>query len=165
MSTDRTRDIINEWRDNNDIEIQIVDNPRRVAEFGNAEALKIARGDLIYLMGCDEECAQDDFIETSVEAFNVFPDIAGVQQYFVKIPGGSIVNNYLAVIHINDPLAMEMARKSKQIAKVRKDGKTFREFKFPAGYPARLFWKRETIEHMIGIDSFEEAQAMCFIVP
>ena len=160
LSTDGTRNLISQWNDEHDIEVSIVDNDRVVAEFGTAEALKVARGEFIYLMGCDEVMAQEEMIETFVEAFDILPGIAGVEQEFVKIPGGSIANNYLAVIHINDPLARDIAVQPKQLQKVERDGKTYREFEFFPGYPAKLLFQRDMIEEFIGADTFEEGQVM-----
>jgi len=159
-STDGTHALIDDWNRAHDIRVEVVHNPRVVAEFGNAEALPRTRGDFIYLMGADEEMAQPDFLETFIEAFDVFPDIAGVEQDFLHIPGGNITNNYLAMIHINDPLARDIAGKPREVERVKRDGRVFRKFEFPPAYPAKLVFKREYIEDFVGRDTFEEAQVM-----
>jgi len=160
MSTDNTRAIVEQWSDRHDICVRVIDNPRHVAEFGNARALAVATGDFVYLMGADEVMGQSDFIEAFVEAFEVFPDIAGVEQDFLQIPGGSLINNYLAAIHINDPLARDMAIKPKLLDMKRREGRVYREFRFQAGYPAKLFFRRSCLSQFLGEETFEEGQVM-----
>jgi len=160
FSKDRTRDLIAAWNTAHDVRVTIVDNPRVIAEFGNAAALRVARGDFLYLMGCDEEMAQADWIERFVEAFTVFPGIVGVEQHWLPEPGGLLVNNYLAAIHINDPLARDIAAKPRQVAVREVGGRVFREFTFTSGYPAKLFLKRDAVEPFIGEETFEEGQVM-----
>ena len=160
MSTDNTRAVVDDWTRHHDVNVRIVDNPRLVAEFGNARALSEAGGDFVYLMGADEVMGQVDFIEAFVEAFVVFPDIVGVEQEFLQIPSGSTINNYLAAIHINDPLARDMARKPRPLRVVRREGRLWREWQFQAGYPAKLFLRRSCLTQFLGEETFEEGQVM-----
>lgn len=160
MSTDNTRKIINHWSESHDIDVRIVNNPKVIAEFGNASALKVAQGNFIYLMGADEVMAQPDFIEACVEAFELFPDIVGVEQYFLKIPGGNILNNYLSVIHINDPLARDIAIKPVLQKKTVFRGRIYNKYSFKPGYPSKLFFKRSSLKQFESDDTFEEGQVM-----
>ena len=160
MSKDRTRELIAAWQTSHDVRAEIVDNPRVIAEFGNAEALKRAWGDYIYLMGADEVMAQTDMIEKYIQAFEVYPEIAGVEQEFLIIQGGPFFNNFLAAIHINDPLARDIATPPKLLEKRLIDGTVYRLYEFRPGYPAKLFFKREYIAEFIGQETFEEGQVM-----
>ncbi|OHD54275.1 MAG: hypothetical protein A2Y33_16520 [Spirochaetes bacterium GWF1_51_8] len=158
MSTDTTRELIAEWDKSHDIDVRIVDNPRVIAEFGNSEALKAASGDFVYLMGADEVIAQSDMISRFVQAFDVFPDIVGVEQYFLYIPGGTLVNNFLSIIQIGDVMARDIAIKPRQIAKETVGGAVFRKYEFYPGYPSTMFLKREAIKEFIGGGTYEEGQ-------
>jgi glycosyltransferase involved in cell wall biosynthesis len=158
MSSDKTRELAAAWTKAHDIDVKIVDNKRVIAEFGNAEALKVASGDYVYLMGADEEMAQTDMISAFVRAFEVFPDIVGVEQEFLHIPGGPLINNFLSVIHIGDLLARDIAIKPRQVEKKVIDGRVFRKYEFYPGYPSTMFLKREAITGFIGGDTYEEGQ-------
>jgi glycosyltransferase involved in cell wall biosynthesis len=159
-STDDTRAIVERWRASHDLDVRIVDNPRIVAEFGNAEALKQAAGEIVYLMGMDEEMAQPDMIEAMVAALDRFPDVVGSEQEFLPIPGGNWVNNYLAAIHINDPVARDLVAQPVELDRVKEAGRTYRKFRFSPGYPAKLFFRRAALAPFVGQDTFEEGQAM-----
>jgi glycosyltransferase involved in cell wall biosynthesis len=158
MSTDRTRELIAKWKKTHDIEIKVLDNPRIVAEFGKAVALKASTGGYVYQFDADEEMAQADMISSFVRAFEIFPDIAGVEQEFLKIPGGPVLNNFLSVIHIGDLLARDIAIKPRRVDKKVIDGKVYRKYLLYPGYPATMFLKREAIEKFIGGDTYEEGQ-------
>lgn len=159
-SEDRTLELIEEWVSRNDIRVQVIQNERIVAEFGKAKALKLTRGDLVGVLDCDEVLVQEDALETYVRAFEIFPDIVGVEQYFLKIPGGSIVNNYLAICQINDPLARDIAYFPKLLDTMEMDGKVFRKFQFSPAYPALLFFKKDAITEFIAEETYEEGQVM-----
>ena len=159
-STDRTLPLIETWRKDNDIALKIVTNDKTVAEFGKALALKETEGDFVCVLDCDEEIVQEDAVETYVKAFDIFPDIVGVEQHFLKTPGGYPLNNYFALIQLTDPLAWDISGKLKFLEKTVVDSKTYRKFVFPPTYPALLFLKREFAQKYIAAETWEEGQVM-----
>lgn len=159
-STDRTRTLISEWQNTHDIHVSVLDNPRRVAEFGTAEALKKARGAYICIQGFDHEYIHSDFVSTMIRAFSEFPDIAGVHQETLPIPGGGVISNYIASAGWSDPLAMEIIDDPVDMEVRHIEGKVFRRQRFSAACPMILFFKRESITDLIDAETFEEGQVM-----
>jgi glycosyltransferase involved in cell wall biosynthesis len=155
-STDNTVALIEEWQRTHDIPVTILNNDRKVAEFGKAIALREAKGDLLCLLDCDEELVQPDALEAYVKAFEVFPDVIGVEPHFLKVPGGSIVNNYLAVTHYTDPMGETIARKPWVVESQVVDGKTYRKMQIPPGYGCMLFLRREYVEPYLQGEQFHE---------
>jgi len=159
-STDSTLALIDDWNDNNDIPVRIVHNDKVIAEFGKAAALRVAEGDLLCLLDCDEELVQEDALSSYVRAFDVFPDITGVEPHFLKIPGGPILNNYLAVTHYTDPLGESLAIKPHVVDTKTVDGKVFRKLEFGTAYGCMLFLKRDAVAPFLDRDQFHEGTIM-----
>ena len=68
MSTDRTRQIVEEFKQNNtDLNIIILDNPEKIASFGLNRAIKIAKGEVIIRMDSHSDYPEN-YIETLVNA-------------------------------------------------------------------------------------------------
>ncbi|MBN1558528.1 MAG: glycosyltransferase family 2 protein [Lentisphaerae bacterium] len=159
-STDRTREVVDAWAGEHDIEVRIVDNDRIITEFGNAVALKQARGDLIWIMGCDAEIVEEGCLEAYVKAFDVFPDIVGVERKKYKIPGGSLINNYITVADWGDPLAREIGREPTLLEVRQVDGRTYRRLRFYPEFPKLLLYKRSAIARYIDAEQFTEGLVM-----
>lgn len=160
-STDRTREIVEAWRQAHDIAVRIVDNDRVVAEFGNAVGLQAATGDYVWVQGCDQEILQEDALETYLKAFEIFPDIVGVRSQVLETPGGSVLNNYYAIAGSwNDPLAREMIPPLRRLDARQVDGKTYVKMAFPAAFPRQLLFRRDAIEDFLGAESFWEGTVM-----
>ena len=159
-STDRTLESIRQWADAGDIPVRVIPNEKKVAEFGKALALKEARGDLLCLLDCDEEIVQEDALASYVKAFEVFPDIVGVEPHFLKVPGGSVLNNYLAVTHYTDPLGESIAIRPRAVDTKTVDGKTFRKLEFGTAYGCMLFLTRDAVTPFLDREQFHEGTIM-----
>ncbi len=162
MSEDKTRTVIKEWQDKHDFKLEIVDNPRRITEFGTALALKKARGKYFVLFAADNHLVGTHWIQTALKAFKVYPEIFGVEARYLKIPGGSWFNNYLThTLHISDPLARDAAVPPVLIHKQNLEGLRFYRYRIRPGYPTGangFMFKMEAIRKYVGSDTFEEGQ-------
>lgn len=163
-STDQTRSIVARYSEQPGIPILLLDNPDKIAEFGKARALEKARGNYIILLDADNEIVQEDWLLTLLEAFRVFPDIAGVESHYLPVPGEKAINHYLTgCLHISDPLAHGIASRPRQLETITRDGTTFRQFSLPAGYPTGangFIYRRDRIESFVGAHTFEEAHVI-----
>lgn len=155
-STDGTLELIEQWRGENEIPVTVLTNDRKVAEFGKAIALREAQGDLLCLLDCDEELVQPDALAAYVQAFEIYPDIIGVEPHFLKVPGGSIVNNYLAVTHYTDPMGETIAHQPQVVDTHESQGKVYRKLHLHPGYGCMLFLRREFVEPYLERDQFHE---------
>jgi len=163
-STDNTIPLIDEWKDNHDIDIHIVHNERKITEFGTAIALKQMKGDYLCLFAADNEIVQDDFLEKAMEAFKIFPDAFGFESHYLKIPNWNNVSNFLThCMHIDDPLACDIATKPIEVDRKEVNGRTLRKYEARPGYPAGangFIFKADAIEFARNLDTFEEGQVL-----
>ena len=159
-SSDRTVEIIEEWQQTHDIRLDVVPNDKVVAEFGKTAALRKTSGAFVCVMDCDEEIVQDDAVACYVKAFDIYPDIVGVEQCFLKIPGGYALNNFFALTRLTDALAHDITIKPTLIDTRQLEGKTYRKYEFSPAYPALLFMKRDYVEQFLEQDTYEEGQVM-----
>ncbi|MCK5849672.1 MAG: glycosyltransferase [Kiritimatiellae bacterium] len=159
-STDNTLALLEKWKKENNITLHLIHNEKLIAEFGKAKAIRAAKGDIFCLLDCDEELVQSDALDCYVKAFHIFPDIVGVEPYFLKIPGGSIINNYMAVTHYTDPMGETIAVRPHIVETKENDGKTYRKLEFGQAYGCMLFLKREHVEPFMNEDQFHEGSIM-----
>lgn len=159
-STDRTLELIDQWRSSNDIRLEVVPNDRVVAEFGKAAALKRTRGDFLCVLDCDEEIVRPDTVETYLQAFELFPDIVGVEHCFLKLPDGGVLNNYFALRRLTDPLARDITIEPRLLEKRSVEGKIFRHLEFSPAYPTMLFARRDALAEYLSSDTWEEGQVI-----
>lgn len=160
-SDDATIRIAEEWGESQDIELKTVANPRRIAEFGKAAALKIAQGEFIVLLDADNRLSDPDWLSKAMKAFNLFPDIFGFESHYLFIPESGALNNYLNVcLHINDPLAWGAATHLVECEQRLHEGISYRKYRMPPGYPCGangFIYRRSAIEPYLHSDTFEEA--------
>jgi glycosyltransferase involved in cell wall biosynthesis len=140
--------------------MSVVENRRRIAEFGKAEALNIARGQFIVLLDADNEIVQDDWLRRALDTFRVFPDIFGFESHYLRIPHGNPINNYLtSCLHINEPLAYDIAVKPSLVETRRQEDLFLRKYLLRPGYPCGangFVFRRESLVDFVGQESLEE---------
>ncbi len=162
MSEDNTRSVIQEWKKNHDLSIEIIDNPRRITEFGTALALKKARGRYFVLFAADNHLVGTNWIQTALLAFDTYPEIFGIEAQYLKIPGGSWFNNYLThTLHISDPLARDAAVSPLRVDRKMVANKKISKFLIRPGYPTGangFMFKMDSLKKYINMDTFEEGQ-------
>lgn len=160
-SSDGTLRVANRWKEGRRIALRVVANPRRIAEFGKAEALKVATGEFIALVDADNRVRDPDWMITALTGLELFPDAFGFESCYLPIPGGSALNNYLtACLHISDPLAWAAAIPPREIADITVKGKRFRKHLVSPGYPCGangFVYRRAVLEPFVGDETFEEA--------
>jgi len=160
-SSDATLRFAEAWGASQDIELKTVPNPRRIAEFGKAEALRVAEGDYIVLLDADNRLVGSDWLTKALNAFDLFPDIFGFESHYLFIPSSGALNNYLNVcLHINDPLAWGAATRPVESAQVESAGTRYHKYHMPPGYPCGangFIYRRSAIEPYLQSDTFEEA--------
>ncbi len=162
LSTDATVKLAKNWSERRKIFCKIIPNQKKIAEFGKTAALRQSRGRYLVLLDADNEIVQKDWLDKSLRAFDYFPDIFGVESNYLKIPGGNAVNNFLtAILHINDPLAWEIASKPTLEKNETHEDLVYRRFHLPPGYPCGangFIFTRDKIDSFLAEDTFEEGQ-------
>ncbi|MBC8206612.1 MAG: glycosyltransferase [Kiritimatiellales bacterium] len=160
-SADRTLELAEKWASEQSILMKRVDNPRRIAEFGKAEALKVSDGDFIVLLDADNRLCDPDWLSKALRAFDLFPDMFGFESCYLPVPNGTALNHYLTVcLHISDPLAWGAATHPVEIELKEDCGMRYRKYRIPPGYPCGangFVYRRSVIEPYIGLETFEEA--------
>lgn len=163
-SSDNTIGLINKWNKKNDIRIDIEINEKRVAEFGKSIGIKKAKGEYIVMLDADNEIVQNDWLKKFINAFEVYPDIFGVESNYLKIPNWNAVSNLLTYCqHIDDPLARDIAIKPKQVEVKKVDDLTYRKFSIKPGYPAGangFMFRMSAVKDFVGKETFEEGQVL-----
>lgn len=159
-STDDTMAIAERWKDGR-IDVRIVQNPRRIAEFGKAEALKTATGEFIALVDADNRLCDPEWLNIALRGLEVYPDAFGFESAYLPIPDGSALNNYLtSCLHISDPLAWAAASPLREVATKNDGGIRYRKHRMPPGYPCGangFVYRRTVLDPFVGNDSFDEA--------
>lgn len=162
MSKDKTVEFAREWSKKSGIALKVVENPRIIAEFGKSEGVKAAKGDFIILLDADNEIVQTDWLSSALKSFELFPEAFGFESYYLKIPHWNAASNFLTYcLHIDDPLARDIASKPVLEQTVAADGKTFRLYRLIPGYPCGangFIYRRSAITEFIAADTFEEGQ-------
>ena len=161
-STDTTCDICESWANASGIRLRVLNNPKRVAEFGKALAIDASDADFIVMLDADNEIVQTDWLARALHAFDVFPDIYGFESYCLRIPQGKPITNYLACCRIFcDPLASDVAIMPKRLLTTESDGMRYEKYRLPPGFPSGAngyIFKRSRISEQIGRETFEEGQ-------
>lgn len=161
-SSDATRAISDAWAKSCGITLRILENPRKVAEFGKAIAIQSSASDFIVMLDADNEIVQPDWLECALIAFDVFPDIYGYESYCLRIPNGKPITNYLACCRIFcDPLASDIAIQPSLLRTVDSSGLTYQKYHLPPGFPSGAngyIFRRDRIQHLLDCDTFEEGQ-------
>lgn len=160
-SADRTLEMAEKWRSEQSISMRIVENPRRIAEFGKAVALKVSDGDFVILLDADNRLCDPDWLKKALRAFELFPDAFGFESCYLPTPDGTSLSNYLTVcLHISDPLAWGAATHPIECGVTIDGDVRYRKYKIPPGYPCGangFIYRRSVIEPYIDRDTFEEA--------
>jgi glycosyltransferase involved in cell wall biosynthesis len=99
-STDETLDLAKQY------DAIVIANPRRIAEAGKQEAMKLITGEYVVFADADNEIASTDFIRLAVLALTANPDALGLESYYLASPRMSSFCVYLTqTMHIGDPVA------------------------------------------------------------
>lgn len=92
--------------------VQVINNPRRVAEHGKNIGLQAARGKFIALLDADNVIASPDWLSKIVKTLKSNPKLFGVESSYYPHPNYSALNRYLTTLHIADPFAYVLAKLS-----------------------------------------------------
>ena len=160
-STDATLDTARSWQESSGIQTVILTNERRVAEYGKAIAIAASSGAYLVLLDADNEIVQNDWLETALAAFDVFPEVYAFESHYLKAPDAHPVSNFLtACLHISDPLAWAIAARPPLLATIRREQVLYEKYGLLPGYPCGangFIYRRQSISHLLGQDTFEEA--------
>lgn len=83
----------------------ILNNPNRDAESGKSIGIQNAKGEIIALIDADNELVQENWIERMIQPFLDDAEIWGVESPWFINPYHSLVNQYVTLLKIADPLA------------------------------------------------------------
>lgn len=160
-SSDRTLELAKQWGREQSIPLVVVENTRRIAEFGKAEALKVSSGDYIVLLDADNRLCDPDWLQKALRSFELFPEIFGFESRYLSTPDGTALSDYLTVcLHISDPLAWGAATHPVEVGTQTDGDACYRKYRIPPGYPCGangFVYRRSVIEPYIASDTFEEA--------
>lgn len=137
----------------------LIENPERVAESGKRKALEQARGEIICFLDADNELTHDDIVQLAVEGLEKFPQVLGVESYYLASPRMSSFCGYMTeTLHIGDPVSWMMSVKPLQVG----DHEEFELWTFPKGsmaYPLGangFFYRRSNLDSVGAASSFED---------
>lgn len=105
-STDGTIELIYEYKQNLDIEINVYNNPLRTAEAGKAVGVKYAKGNIVLLLDSDNIIPDSNWITRMMKPFEDDNIVASEPLYYTYREQDSVINRYCALIGMNDPLCM-----------------------------------------------------------
>lgn len=96
-SFDNTLDLVKKYN------CKILNNAKRLAEFGIQLGIKEARGELVVIFAADNELAGDDWIHRVVNIFDIFPEVSAVWGELASGKNDPPLNKYFELIQ-SDPL-------------------------------------------------------------
>jgi len=93
-----------------EFEATILDARGLLAEASKGLALRQARGQYIAMVDTDNEIVSPAWMQRVTQALAAHPEALGFESYYVKRPGGPLLNRYLTgLLQISDPIARTMA--------------------------------------------------------
>jgi len=158
-STDKTLQIAEKYK------TKILNNPKRIAEYGKAIGIKASRGEYFILLDSDNEIVEKDWLKKMIIPIIENPELFGVESPLSYDRKLSSLNRYFARIRIADPLAKYLVSKPDKI--IYKDRYEILEFKKNAalvtGANGFLWNKKIVVEKGGWKDKFEEANYATYI--
>jgi len=89
----------------------ILENDRKIAEFGKSIGIQKAKGELIILLDSDNEIVQNDWLKHLIYPFQDNNEIFGVESFYLQPKKDFFINRYFTAIGLTDPLARALATK------------------------------------------------------
>ena len=105
-STDGTINRIELYQTNENIHMQIQENPLCTAEAGKAVAVRKAMGDIVLLLDSDNIIPDANWLSRMMKPFEEAKIVASEPIEYTWRPQDSVINRYCALIGMNDPLCM-----------------------------------------------------------
>lgn len=108
-STDKTLEIARKFP------VRILENPRRVAEYGKSIGINESKGEFFVLIDSDNEIVETNWLENMVRPILEHPELFGVESPLSYDETLSSLNRYFARMRIADPLARMLVSKPEHI--------------------------------------------------
>lgn len=105
-STDGTVQRIEQYREEQDISINVYPNPLRTAEAGKAVGVRWAKGDMVCLLDSDNIMPDAHWLSRMCGPFEEKVIVASEPIMYTWRKSDSVINRYCALIGMNDPLCM-----------------------------------------------------------
>lgn len=86
----------------------VLRNPSRDAESGKSIGIQAARGDIIALVDADNELVEENWLRKMVQPLLDDKTIFGVESPWYVRTGDPLINQYVTLLHIADPLARRL---------------------------------------------------------
>ncbi len=83
----------------------VLKNPLKKAEYGKAEGLKAAEGEMVVLLDADNVIASSSWLKKMVRPLLEDDDLFGMESFYLRAVDFNALNRYVALLHIADPLA------------------------------------------------------------
>lgn len=101
-STDETVAIANRYK------AHVLPNPYRDAESGKSIGIQHAKGEIIALVDADNELVEKDWLKQMVQPLIEDKEVFGVESPWYVRKKDSLINQYVTLLHIADPLARRL---------------------------------------------------------
>lgn len=88
--------------------VRVVHNPSRDAESGKSIGIQSAKGEIIALVDADNELVENDWLLKMIEPLAADKNIFGVESPWYVRKGDPLMNQYVTLLHIADPLARRL---------------------------------------------------------
>ncbi|HYE22818.1 MAG TPA: glycosyltransferase [Verrucomicrobiae bacterium] len=141
--------------------VNVLKNPRRIAEYGKFIAFKQSSGVVIALLDSDNVIASKDWLKRMMYPISQDPKILGSESNYLIAKDFTSINTYLNLLIIADPLARMIASRPKLIKSGRFNLKKYNIGDVPVSGANGFLWRREKIEQYLeGHDTFEEGNLL-----
>lgn len=123
----------------------VLNNPKRIAEYGKRIAFDHSKGAYVVLLDADNVISSTDWLKRMLKPF-LKPEVIGVESNYLLAPDFTSLNSYLSLLVIADPLARMLAPKPHKIIKNNDyDLKIFLKGSSPISGANGFIWRREII--------------------
>lgn len=158
-STDNTLDIARKFK------VKILNNPYRDAESGKGIGIKHAKGGIIALIDSDNELVGKNWLKQMVKPFIDDKEIFGVESPWFVNPKDPLINQYVTLLKISDPLARRFHPKMKEEDKGDYVVYTARLRQTPVVGANGFLWRKKMIEKIGKFgDKFEETNYVSYLI-
>lgn len=156
-STDNTTAIAQEY------DTRLINNPKRIAEYGKFLAYEQSQGEIICLLDSDNIITTQDWLSKMIRPLLQEPRIIGVESNYLIAEDFSSVNTYANLLVIVDPLARMLAGRPIQVEQ--KHNYLIKHFSLntsPVSGANGFLWRKDVISSFIEHESetLEEANML-----
>ncbi len=141
--------------------VKILENKRKIAEYGKFFAFQASTGEYIALVDSDNIIASRSWLKKLVTPLILDSTLLGAESNYLIADDFTSLNTYLNLLFITDPLARMVASKPKKIEGFDYNVKEYKIGDEPVSGANGFLWrKNRIINYLKGYDTFEEGNLL-----